>query len=850
MPGHSSRLIKVLLFIGCLIITVGVITSSGETVEWNFESGTDFWQPLTGSLKITRIKDDGATEKSTACLRIKGSGQGYENYAVSEPYPMTTRQFFRFSAWVKINNPGAFTPPPCLKCIFEAEKPGTYLGQALSENYDTSKPATWQRLEGECRVPYGTYRGKLALGYETNPKDKQDFDGDIDICLDDVTLEPIDHYTIDDKYYLEPLPASLEKFRGIHPRIYLTDARITELRRVIKTTHASIWEEIIKQADSVLKKNPPEYMDERKFSNIEQLYMRGVGDNMPFLAIAWVMTQDRKYLDGAKKWALAACNYPTWGLYEFANVDLSTGHQLYWLALVYDWCYHDLDRDTRRIICETLRDKSTFLFDVAAKGIIVKDPEAYKAHPWPEWDEAYLQNHMWINSCGLATAGMAIFDEEREANRWIAFTLDRYRRTMDVLGNDGASHEGPGYWSYGVEWMLKFMCPARNLLGVDMFDCDWWRNTTKYRLYMALPQNSWTYDNSTIDVGDSRRYDWYGPDYMLRKLASEYRDGYAQWLASELDKTGTEHPIARWLNLLWYDPSVELKPPSGLPTLHHFTDMDIVTARSDWSGDESFIFFKCGPYIGHTAIREFTYCPSSAHHVHPDTGNFVLFGEGEWLVREDGYRAKYTGYHNTLLIDNSEQLGGGYPIFNGAEPHGSQACPRIISAVSTPELDRITGDATEAYPQDIGLSHYIRHLLFIKPDILIVIDDVALDHVENLELRFHPEQQEAERIGDVFLMQGEKAILRLDPLTKEDIEVNAEKLVTLPKEKDGKEELMYTVRLRTQKKNWRNATALSWSSADKQPERVLLEEDGTNWIFNTGSRMVTFDWETGNAVLK
>lgn len=56
---------------------------------------------------------------------------------------------------------------------------------------------------------------------------------------------------------------------------------------------------------------------------------------------------------------------------------------------------------------------------------------------------------------------------------------------------------------------------------------------------------------------------------------------------------------SRWLNLLWWDSIVESHPPGDLPTLHHFADMGIVSARSAWKGDESLVVFKCGPPIGY-----------------------------------------------------------------------------------------------------------------------------------------------------------------------------------------------------------------------------------------------------------
>ena len=846
--SFSRRMYAPAAFI--LLFIAPVINAAADVLIVNtFEDAGDLWAPTGTGIQVaqsqTTLRDGGKS-----CMKISGASAGTAALASDKnTMPMTSRQFFSVTARVRIDALDPQSADICLKCDFEAAEPGTYLGSGKTNCYDTRRMGTWQRLSGEFRVPYGTERGRFVIGTKSRLPETTGASKNVDICIDNLAIEQIDHYTIDGLYRLDPLPKPLERVRGVHPRMYLTRESIGELKKAVKTTHAGLYREFIDQADGILRHNPPKYMDETEWKNIEQLYMRGVGNNMPFLALAYVLTGEQKYLDGAKTWALAACGYPTWGLHEFANVDLSTGHQLYGLSLVYDWLYNDLDEETRTTIRETMIEKSSYLFDAAAKGIIVKDDEAYRNHPWPEWDEAYLQNHMWINSCGIACAGLAVFDEHGDAARWIAFTLDRYRRTMEILGDDGASHEGPGYWSYGVDWMLKFMHLSRELLGVDMYDHDWWRNTWKYRLYMGLPQNSWRYDNSTVDVGDSRRYDWYGPDYMLRRLAGEFNNGYAQWLANALDDADAEHPVDRWLNLLFYDPAVEARPPGDLPTLWHFTDIDIASARSDWSGDESFVFFKCGPYCGHKAMLEFTYCPSSAHHVHPDTGNFMIFAEGEWLLIDDGYRAKWTEYHNSLLVDNRGQLGGGVPIFNGVEPHGAQSRPRIVTTVSEPQLDHIAGDATVAYPADTGLRRFVRHLLFIKPDVIVVVDDITLDDPKDLELRFHPEQQKAGQVGVTFTTRGEKALFRIEPLTTEGLKVNAETLMALPKG-DGEEIPMYTIRLRTHGDRWKSAVAFSWSAAGKRPVDVDLRERGDIWTFTAGTRSVAFDWSTGKASIR
>jgi hypothetical protein len=124
-------------------------------------------------------------------------------------------------------------------------------------------------------------------------------------------------------YSLHPLPPSLEKVRGIHPRLYLETARISELRQAIQTTHARMWQEVLERADRAVKQGPPAYRERDKDSGDEQLWQREVGNTMPTLAMAWVLSGDRQYLDAARQWALASCGYQTWGLGRIDGLDLA-----------------------------------------------------------------------------------------------------------------------------------------------------------------------------------------------------------------------------------------------------------------------------------------------------------------------------------------------------------------------------------------------------------------------------------------------------------------------------------------------------------------------------------------------
>lgn len=255
------------------------------------------------------------------------------------------------------------------------------------------------------------------------------------------------------------------------------------------------------------------------------------------------------------------------------------------------------------------------------------------------------------------------------------------------------------------------------------------------------------------------------------------------------------------------------RPPDELPTLHHFTDLGIVSARSDWSGDESLLVYKCGPLIGHKAIDAFSYDPGGAH-VHPDCGHFVLFGQGQWLITDDGLGPKQTANHNTLLVDGRGQLGEGHDDFLGEQPLAYKANPSTLCAESHAGLDHVAGDAAAAYPPSCGLRKF-RDLLFVKPGVLIVVDDITTDRECNLELRFHMPSQPVRQGDGAYAVTVSDARLRILPVADEKVEVGP-----LP------ENVANTVRdaskglaLRNKAAQWRNAVVFTWSAGESPRAR-------------------------------
>jgi hypothetical protein len=803
-----------MIFLLCVLSTWALC----QETRWDFEQDTSGWRALENSIRIEReVGPDGRT-----ALHVHGRSKQGWNYARSAEHPITAGKKYRFSAWMKVNALGPGIARPVMKCEFERRDGGGEVGRVFTNPYEMFYAGRWRMLTIEFQVPEGVDGCWFAI---VKPNEEP---AEVDLLLDDARLEEIKQFNPFHRYSIDLTSRPIEKKREQHPRLFLDNDRITALRGAVEGTHKNLWQELRMQAEAKLAEGPPAY--QARQSDKEQLWQREAGNTLPTLAMAWLITEDHRFLDGVRVWAEASCNYPTWGLGDYEGVDLAAAHQLFGLAVVYDWCYHDLDPSVRERIKNTLAGRAAFMATAAARGDL-----------W--WEDFYLQNHLWVNACAVATAGLALYEEGQQPAEWIGFALRKFQIVADALPADGGSHEGVGYWGYGLEHLGKFSHLAQDLLGVDLYQSPWFQRTAEYRLYMALPRQAWSLENNSVDFADSPRHDWYGPDYTLRHLAGINRDPHAQWLAQEIDAANMTGAASRWLNLLWFDPTLEAQGPTALPTLRHFEDMGLVTARSDWSGQESMLAFSCGPFIGKHAVTRFRHDPGGGH-AHPDAGHFVLFANGEWLVRDDGYQDKWTGQHNTLLIDDLGQMGEGSYRFEGNRALRLPAQPTCAVRKSTHELDHIVGDATAAYPPELGLKRYIRHLLFLKPHTLIVIDDIEVKERRSLELRFHPEQEALEEDDAGYLMRGKNTRLRIQPLTPDGVHTEARRLSGSLIH--GKGLRMFTLRLKKKARSWRNATAFTWGGS--LPESVQFSEDGNRWRFEAGKQQMTFDWSTGDAV--
>jgi hypothetical protein len=307
-----------------------------------------------------------------------------------------------------------------------------------------------------------------------------------------------------------------------------------------------------------------------------------------------------------------------------------------------------------------------------------------------------------------------------------------------------------------------------------------------------------------------------------------------------------------WQFLYWYDGTVPSVSPTNLPTLHTFNNFELVSSRSDWSGNESLLTFKCGGPAGAYVPAQYGdifnangSAPGFGHN-HPDAASFCLFCGGEFVIPEPGYYTRSTFYENTLIVDNNGQDGetlgqqSAYPITTNN--------PFLCYVSSTPTLDTMVGDATAAYNATLGLQLFQRHILFVKPNILLVGDNIQMNSTSHtVNLYFHLTNTNS------VLALNTNSLLATDPLTTTRIDLLTPTVATMTSAvqgivgRDSSSVAKYETLVNIQANggsNWQNVLIFNISTNGAAPvQATLLSSNGANWIYQIGTHIVNLNWQ-------
>ncbi|WP_461207105.1 DUF4962 domain-containing protein [Clostridium sp. DL1XJH146] len=495
------------------------------------------------------------------------------------------------------------------------------------------------------------------------------------------------------------------------------DQNVEKLKSDIHYNKKEVYSRLVEQCKLYFNENLPE-----EHPKSSTTFM---GMAMANLSLAYLLTDQKEYLEEAKRWIFACVNYPHWGNAHLVDVDLSAAWILFGIGIAYDWLKDDLSEEERSAV----RDK-----------IILQGTRMYEFKINTEgsgWSTNYWQNHNWINLTGLAAAGYALQNEYDLAKEWTEVSKKNFDYVYSVLAPDGSDYEGVVYWRYGAMWLFVYAHLLKEREKIDYFKtCDFLKNTFYYRLYQAAPNLE-----EQINFGDCHDRRSGHSTAIYYKVASEYNDGYAQKLGNLvrdefLYREAYESKVKPgilpecFFEVLFYNPKVEVKDFDDLPLIKFFPDLGLMVKRSSWNKGSVHFSFKCGHPGGKTQWkklwelkREKNYNCFGLSHQHPDNNSFIINANNTYFSIDDGYnRSVKASDHNTVIVDGIGYCDEGQN--NIWKNYKEDMTADIVKFETNDNYTYIAGEAAKVYDKSLNLENYTRHVLNTGKSYFVLLDEL------------------------------------------------------------------------------------------------------------------------------
>jgi hypothetical protein len=234
-------------------------------------------------------------------------------------------------------------------------------------------------------------------------------------------------------------------------------------------------------------------------------------------------------------------------------------------------------------------------------------------------------------------------------------------------------------------------------------------NPNESKVYNAVPKGSLDPALDLVNFGDGGT----AIDVSFAGwVARNEHDPLSQYVAENVGVARLAHAA------LWHQPGV-VPPAAPTAALHDVRlSNDWVVSRTGWKADDSVVAFRSG---------------GPANHEHADRNSVLFKAYGERLFT-DHFKAAYVPTHPRWVLRLTEGHtsvlinGQGHQYHDGSEgTNSSWAWARVLSYQTGPGWMLVTSDATEAYQLvNDSVRQVERTLLFLKPDVLLILDRVQL----------------------------------------------------------------------------------------------------------------------------
>lgn len=471
-------------------------------------------------------------------------------------------------------------------------------------------------------------------------------------------------------------------------------------------------------------------------------------------AFAYTVWGDRRQLDLALAAMRRLCDYPRWDYFLEGGKD-TIGIQRASEATIaacyaLDWLGTAVPADLR----EALELKITTEGAPACHRTLygMKYPDRVKGwsfDPEDDYPQAYrvslarwplilnATNLKVIPIGGLSLAAAWFHGRHPAAAQWLQLARQSAQAFSTMYGSDGAYDEGVGYWGYTTSHMIMAAEAIYRRLGLDDRQLVNYPGTIRYALCLASPCKGGLIANPKLKTAyNATPKGNYDPTLDLVNF-SDAGSGMDVSAAGWVGATANDplcHHVAKHTGALrllqgaiWYHPEAPEQPPgAGLKDVRMSNDW--VVSRTGWQPEDTVVALRSG---------------GPGNHEHADRNSVMFKAHGDRLFH-DPFHAGYsyttpqwvlrlTQSHTAVLIN-----GRGHQYHDGHEgTNSSYAIASVTDFRTGPGWMTVTSDATEAYALVLpDTTRVTRTLVFLKPDVLLLLDRVQLKSAAPVQLRF------------------------------------------------------------------------------------------------------------------
>lgn len=451
------------------------------------------------------------------------------------------------------------------------------------------------------------------------------------------------------------------------------------------------------------------------------------GARIQYNALVAYLTGSAEAREAARSALLAVMEWKSWEPPWFPAHGQATyypaGELTAQVAFAYDLLYDRLSPAERKIIREGL----------VQKGIA----PAYREYV--EDDRILANTSNWIahSVAGslLASAAIAGDGPDSDLNLYTnGLTAKLEAHLSASYLRDGSYGESISYQEFDLETLAPALVALQNVFGIDYWSRSYVKDSLWYPIATLADPVS-----GCLDMGDTHC----PSGRTIAPVVRSSRNPVFRWYEDLLKPQSIEE-------FLFADEELAPKPPDE-PGSRYFADKGAVVFRTGWKPEDSVLLFRAGPNFNHN---------------HAGQGGFLFRALGETLATEAGYSDYYkdpyydsyfkqAAGHNTVLVsgDPASQEVADTLAFPALHQY-----PVISNVITSTAFDGATSELEQVYRG--RLKKFTRRLVFIKPDYVIVCDELVPAQKESFDWLLHlPDRSRVRAEENTALYNGQNASL-------------------------------------------------------------------------------------------